>query len=74
MSKDTFDTLGNQKQKNYALVMTNKQEFVKELTTGILPPPQYFSKNAQLNKSGKITAHLFQPQIPASLSYSLAKN
>jgi hydroxyacylglutathione hydrolase len=52
MSKETFDTLGNQKQKNYALVMTNKQEFVKELTTGILPPPQYFSKNAQLNKNG----------------------
>ena len=52
MSKDTFDTLGSQKQKNYALVMTNKEEFVKELTSGILPPPQYFSKNAALNKSG----------------------
>lgn len=52
MSKETFDTLGNQKQKNYALVMNNKQEFIKELTTGILPPPQYFAKNAYLNKTG----------------------
>jgi hydroxyacylglutathione hydrolase len=52
MSKETFDTLGNQKQKNYALVMNSKSEFVKELTTGILPPPQYFAKNAQLNKQG----------------------
>ncbi len=52
MSKETFDTLGNQKQKNYALIMTSKKDFVKELTTGILPPPQYFSKNAQLNKNG----------------------
>lgn len=52
MSKETFDTLGNQKQKNYALVMNSKNEFVKELTTGILPAPQYFSKNAMLNKSG----------------------
>ncbi len=52
MSKETFDVLGNQKQKNYALVMNSKAEFVKELTTGILPPPQYFAKNAMLNKSG----------------------
>jgi rhodanese-related sulfurtransferase len=52
MSKETFDTLANQKQKNYALLMNSKQEFIKELTTGILPPPQYFAKNAMLNKSG----------------------
>ncbi len=52
MSKETFDTLGHQKQVNYALQNISKQEFVKELTTGILPPPQYFSKNAMLNKMG----------------------
>ncbi len=52
MSKETFDTLGNQKQKNYALVMNSKKDFITELTTGILPPPQYFSKNAMLNKTG----------------------
>lgn len=52
MSKETFDTLGNQKNKNYALIINSKSEFVKELTTGILPPPQYFSKNANLNKLG----------------------
>lgn len=52
MSKETFDTLGSQKQKNYALVINDKKEFIKELTTGILPPPQYFAKNAFLNKTG----------------------
>ena len=52
MSKETSDTLGNQKKKNYALVCSDKQEFIKELTTGILPPPQYFAKNAMLNKTG----------------------
>lgn len=52
MSKETFDTLGNQKQKNYALLINDKKEFIKELTTGILPPPQYFAKNAFLNKTG----------------------
>lgn len=52
MSKETFDTLGNQKKTNYALANITKEEFIKELTSGILPPPQYFAKNAQLNKTG----------------------
>lgn len=52
MSKETFDTLGNQKATNYALGNLSKQDFIKELTTGILPAPQYFAKNAALNKVG----------------------
>ena len=52
MSKETFDTLGNQKKLNYALANITKEEFIKELTTGILPAPQYFEKNAMLNKNG----------------------
>ncbi len=52
MSKETFDTLGHQKEVNYALGNISKEEFIKELTTGILPPPQYFAKNASLNKNG----------------------
>ncbi|MGD1959363.1 MAG: rhodanese-like domain-containing protein [Fulvivirga sp.] len=53
MSSETFDTLGNQKQTNYALrADMSKEDFVKEVTTGILPPPQYFAKNAMLNKTG----------------------
>jgi rhodanese-related sulfurtransferase len=52
MSKETFDLLGNQKKTNYALGKLTKKEFIKELTTGILPPPQYFAKNARLNKVG----------------------
>lgn len=52
MSKETFDTLGSQKQLNYALRDISKAEFIKELTTGILPAPQYFAKNAALNKTG----------------------
>jgi len=52
MSKETFDTLGSQKKLNYALRDISKAEFIKELTTGILPAPQYFAKNAALNKSG----------------------
>lgn len=52
LSKETFDTLGNQKKTNYALANISKEDFIKELTSGILPPPQYFPKNAKLNKVG----------------------
>ncbi len=52
MSSETSALLGDQKQTNYALGDLTKEEFVKELTTGILPPPQYFSKAAAQNKKG----------------------
>jgi glyoxylase-like metal-dependent hydrolase (beta-lactamase superfamily II)/rhodanese-related sulfurtransferase len=53
MSSETFDSLGNQKATNYALrADMSEEEFVKEVTYGILPPPQYFPKNVMLNKNG----------------------
>ncbi|MGB1032888.1 MAG: MBL fold metallo-hydrolase, partial [Flavobacteriales bacterium] len=53
MSKETWDTLGNQKASNYALrADMSKEEFVKELTCGIMPPPVYFQENARINKQG----------------------
>lgn len=53
MSSETVGTLGEQKHSNYALrADMSKAEFVKELTEGILPPPQYFPKNAMMNKTG----------------------
>jgi rhodanese-related sulfurtransferase len=53
MSKETFDTLGHQKQVNYALrADMTKEEFVKEVTTGLMPPPAYFPLNVAMNKMG----------------------
>ncbi len=53
MMKETVDTLGNQKKVNYALrADMSKEEFVKEVTDGLLPPPQYFPLNVKLNKEG----------------------
>lgn len=53
MSKETTDTLGNQKRTNYALRdnMT-KQEFIKELLDGLTSPPSYFPQNVMLNIEG----------------------
>ncbi|MBK7410513.1 MAG: MBL fold metallo-hydrolase [Saprospirales bacterium] len=53
MSKDTWGYLGDQKRTNYALRPDmSKAEFVKEVTTGLVDPPQYFPKNAVMNKMG----------------------
>jgi hydroxyacylglutathione hydrolase len=53
MSKETTDTLGSQKQTNYALrANMTKQEFIKEVTKDLAPPPLYFPFNVMLNKLG----------------------
>ena len=53
MMKETVDTLGNQKKMNYALrADMTKEEFIKEVTDGLLPPPQYFPLNVKMNKEG----------------------
>lgn len=51
MSKETYDTLGHQKEVNYALrADMTEDEFVKEVLTGLVAPPQYFPKNVMMNK------------------------
>ncbi|MBW3469736.1 MBL fold metallo-hydrolase [Arthrospiribacter ruber] len=52
MSKETTDTLGNQKKTNYALQEMTKEEFIKEVTTGLTPPPSYFPQNVMMNIQG----------------------
>ncbi len=52
ISKETFSTLGEQKKSNYALQNLSREAFIRELTSDILPAPQYFAKNASLNQKG----------------------
>jgi hydroxyacylglutathione hydrolase len=72
MSKETFATLGNQKQFNYALrADMTREEFIKEVTDGLLPPPVYFPENVRMNKEGyeSITSVIergIQPLEPAA--------
>ena len=53
MSKETTDTLGNQKLVNYALRSDmSKEEFVEELLNGLGAPPAYFPQNVKMNSKG----------------------
>lgn len=53
MSKETVSTIGEQLKYNYALRSDmTEEEFVKEVTDGLLPPPAYFPMNVAMNKNG----------------------
>jgi hydroxyacylglutathione hydrolase len=52
MMKQTEDTLGNQREVNYALNQPDKNAFIKAVTDGLLPPPAYFGMNVAMNKKG----------------------
>ena len=53
MSKETVSTIGEQKKTNYALrADMTEEEFVNEVTDGLLPPPAYFGMNVAMNKQG----------------------
>lgn len=53
MSKETFSTIREQKENNYALrADMTEAEFILEVTDGLLPPPAYFGMNVAMNKSG----------------------
>ncbi len=69
MSSETTDTLANQKKFNYALRENmTREEFIKEVTDGLLPPPQYFAQNVAMNKANPraLDAILEKGNVPLS--------
>ena len=52
LGPNTNSTIGEEKQFNYAMKAETKEQFIKEVTDGIPPPPQYFPINAKINKEG----------------------
>ena len=53
MSRETKDTLGHQKATNYALRPDlSRKDFIREVLSGLTPPPGYFPKNVLMNIKG----------------------
>lgn len=52
LGPETYSTIGEQKQSNYALQAQTKEEFIASVTDGLTAPPQYFPINAKINKEG----------------------
>jgi hydroxyacylglutathione hydrolase len=52
LGSESYSTIGEQKQTNYALQAKSKEEFIKEVTEGLGDLPSYFPINAKINKEG----------------------
>ncbi|MEP6700584.1 MAG: rhodanese-like domain-containing protein [Bacteroidota bacterium] len=52
LGPNTYSTIGEEKNSNYALKAASKEDFIKEVTDGIAAPPSYFPINAKINKEG----------------------
>lgn len=52
LGPNTYSTLKDEKESNYALQEQSRESFIAAVTEGLLTPPQYFSINARINKEG----------------------
>ncbi len=52
LGPNTYSTIGEEKSSNYALLATDKDDFIAQVTEGLSAPPQYFPINAKINKEG----------------------
>ncbi|HET6253777.1 MAG TPA: MBL fold metallo-hydrolase [Puia sp.] len=52
LGPSTYSTLKEEKESNYALRASSKEDFVRVVTDGLDVPPSYFSVNARINKEG----------------------
>lgn len=74
IGKETFATLGQQKVTNYALQPMSREVFIKTVTEGILPAPEYFGIAAGLNKNGILTVESLLEQTNDSINLDEFKN
>lgn len=71
LGPNTYSTIGDEKSSNYALLSTDKQQFIQEVTSGLTTPPSYFPINAKINKEGydalqAVIEKAMQPLTPAA--------
>lgn len=73
LGPNTYSTIGEEKQTNYALKAQSKEEFVKSVTDGLAIPPQYFPINAKINKEGYESLNKILEQSMRPLSIAQVK-
>lgn len=52
LGPNTFSTIAEEKQNNYALQPQTKEAFIKAVTDGLSEAPKYFAVNAEINMKG----------------------
>jgi len=79
LGPNTFSTIGEEKNTNYALKAANKTEFITAVTEGLAEPPSYFPINAKINKEGydsleKIMEKALKPLSIADVKQAIDQN
>jgi len=54
MGSELVTTLGMQRQTNYALRAKSRDEFIELITAGLPERPDYFSRDAEMNRAGAV--------------------
>ncbi|NIG52207.1 rhodanese-like domain-containing protein [Chitinophaga sp. Cy-1792] len=77
LGPNTYSSIGDEKATNYALLATDKQKFIEEVTSGLSTPPSYFPINAKINKEGydalqAVMDKAMQPLTPAAFKAKAA--
>lgn len=63
MSAERSSTIGRERRSNYALQAPTCDEFIRLLTDGLPPRPEYFGRDVELNRQGaKAMDHIAPPQ------------
>jgi len=52
MRADRSSTIGTERLTNYALQIKSREEFVRQLTSNLPARPEYFAKDAEINRTG----------------------
>ncbi len=52
MRAERFSTIGTERRTNYALQISSREEFIRQLTSNLPARPEYFAKDADINREG----------------------
>jgi glyoxylase-like metal-dependent hydrolase (beta-lactamase superfamily II)/rhodanese-related sulfurtransferase len=79
LGPDTYSTIGEEKETNYALKAQTKKDFIQAVTEGLDAPPQYFPINAKINKEGyesldKVLEKSLKPLSVEEVKRAIANN
>ena len=64
MSSERSSTIGKERRTNYALQAQSSEEFIRLLTDGLPPRPEYFGRDVELNRQGAIALDRIPPPLP----------
>lgn len=64
ISKETSSTIGEQRRFNYALKTSSRDDFIRMMTTDLPEAPAYFSRDAEINRTGAPSLEALPRHVP----------